>query len=267
MRVLADAVHALDVQRREQELRADLAALKTTYAEQVAAGVAAGRLVSDTRIAALETEKDNLSKQVQGLLTRSEEQHTRIAALVSQLADKDHHHAASLRAEVETREQLATRLSELEARLAGKPTSTLTVLSAEPGRGESILARLTRLTDELATEQAKAKDLATALATTNGSLTLANEANAALSKQLESLAASDTKASDLAKRLATTSEKLATAEQQRAELELARLEAERQLFDLAARVLRLAGSSPETVALQARLRDVLRQDSGSEQPQ
>jgi hypothetical protein len=64
----------------------------------------------------------------------------------------------------------------------------------------------------------------------------------------------------LGKQLTATKEKLTATEQQRAELELARLDAERQLYDLAARVLRLAGSSPETMALQARLRTVLSQD-------
>lgn len=263
----SDAAHALDVKRREQELRGDLAALKTTYTEQVANGVATHRQTSDARIATLETEKDNLSKQVQGLLTQSEEQSARITALVTKLADKDREHAANLRAEVETREQLATKLSELESRLAGKPTSSLAVLSAEPGRGETVLARLTRMTDQLTAEQEKTKALEASLATTRGALTRAGEANASLSKQLEHLGGSDTKASELAKQLAATSEKLATTEQQRAELELARLEAERQLFDLAARVLRLAGSSPETVALQARLRDVLSSDTAPEHKQ
>lgn len=261
----ADAVHALAVQRREQELRADLAALRTTYTEQVAAGVATQRQTSDGRIAALETEKNHLSKQVQGLLTQSEEQSTRITALVTKLADKDREHATNLRAEVETREQLAAKLTELESRLAGKPTSSLTVLSAEPGSGETVLARLTRLTDQLSAEEEKTKALEASLATTRGALTRAGEANTALSKQLEHLGGSDTKASELAKQLAATSGKLATAEQQRAELELSRLEAERQLFDLAARVLRLAGSSPETMALQARLRDVLSHDTAPEE--
>lgn len=263
----ADAAHALDVQRREQDLRADLAALKATFTEQVAVGVAASRQVSDARLAAAETEKDNLAKQVQGLLTQSEEQNARIQALVDKLAAKDREHAANLRAEVETRELLAAKLSELESRLAGKPTSSLAVLSAEPGRGETVLERLTRLTNELTAEQEKAKGLEAALATTRGALTRATEANTTLSKQVEHLGGSDSKANDLAKQLADTSEKLQVAEKQRAELELARLDAERQLYDLAARVLRLAGSSPETMALQARLRDVLGRETVPEQKQ
>lgn len=263
----ADAAHALDVQRREQELRGDLAALKTTFTEQVAAGIAAQRKSSDERIATLELENANLSKQVEGLLTRTEEQNTRIAALVTKLAERDREHAANLRAEVETREQLAAKLSELESRLAGKPTSSLAVLSAEPGRGESVLDRLTRLTNELVAEQEKAKGLEAALATTRGSLTKANEANATLTKQVDMLAAADTKATEVAKQLEETRVRLTKAEQERAALELARLEAERQLFDLAARVLRLAGSSPETMALQARLRDVLGAETKQEPKQ
>jgi hypothetical protein len=265
--VAADAAHALDVQRREQELRADLAALKTTLTEQVAAGVATSRQASDTRIATLETERDNLAKQVEGLLARSEEQATRITALVTSLSDKDRDHAANLRAEVETRELLAAKLSELESRLAGRPTSSLAVLSAEPGRGETVLARLTRLTNELAAEQEKAKGLDAALATTRGALARASEANTALTKQVDQLGAADHQAGELGKQLAATSAQLVTAQKQRAELELARLEAERQLYDLAARVLRLAGSSPETMALQARLRDVLGPEAVPEQKQ
>ncbi len=256
----ADAAHALDVQRREQELRTDLAALKTTFAEQVAAGVTTQRQISDARLTTVEIERDNLARQVPLLLTQVEEQNSRITALVGRLADKDREHAANLRAEVETRELLAAKLSELESRLAGKPTSSLNVLSADPRQGETVLERLTRLTNELAAEQDKAKGLEAALATTRGSLSRVSEANAALNKQVETLGGSDSKAAALAHQLATTTAKLTTAERQRAELELARLDAERQLYDLAARVLRLAGSTPETMALQARLRDVLSHD-------
>jgi chromosome segregation ATPase len=263
----ADAAHAIDVQRREQELRGDHAALKTTFTEQVAAGVAAQRKISDERIATLELEKNTLSKQVEGLLLRTEEQNTRITELVNKVAERDRQHAASLRTEVETRELLAAKLTELEARLAGKPTTSLAVLSAEPGRGESVLDRLTRLTNELAAEHEKAKGLETTLATTRGSLTQANEANATLTKQVAMLGAADTKAAEVTKQLEETRERLTKVEQDRAALELARLEAERQLFDLAARVLRLAGSSPETMALQARLRDVLGADAQPEKNQ
>jgi hypothetical protein len=262
----ADASHALDHQRRSQELRTDLAALKATMLEQVAAGVAAQRRESDARIATLETEKDNLGRQVASLLAQGQEHDQRIATLVDQLAERDRTYAARLRAEVETRELLAAKLAELESRLAGKPTSSMAVLSADPGRGETVLERLTRLTNELAAEQERARGLDAALATTRASLTRAGEANAALTAQVATLTQADGRAQELATRLAATGEKLAAVERQRDTLELGRLEAERQLYDLAARVLRLAGSSPETAALQARLRDVLG-DTGKESSQ
>ena len=256
----ADAVHALDIQRREQELRTDLAALKATFTEQVATGVASQRHGSNARLTSLDTEKENLSRQVQSLLTQTEEQNTRITALVARLAEKDRDHAAQLRAEVETRELLTVQLSELESRLSGKPTSSLAVLSADIHQGETVLERLTRLTNELASEQEKSKRTEAALVTAHGALTNATEKNTALTTQVESLVSVDHQALELSKQLTATKEKLTITEQQRAELELARLDAERQLYDLAARVLRLAGSSPETVALQARLRTVLSQD-------
>ena len=260
----ADAAHALDVQRREQELRTDLAALKTTFTEQVAAGVASQRQGSNAKLAALDTEKENLSRQVQSLLTQVEEQNTRITALVARLADKDREYAAQLRAEVETRELLTAKLAELESRLAGKPTSSLAVLSADSHQGETVLERLTRLTNELTAEQEKSKRMEASLLTAHHAVTRASETTAALTTQVDALANSDHKAQELAKQLTATNEKLNAAERQRAELELARLDAERQLYDLAARVLRLAGSAPETVALQARLRDVLSQDKDGE---
>ncbi len=257
----SDAAHALDVQRREQELRTDMAALKATFSEQVAAGVASQRQGSNARLTSLDTEKENLSRQVQSLLTQADEQNVRIAALVARLAEKDRDYAAQLRAEVETRELLTAKLSELESRLSGKPTSSLAVLSADLHHGETVLERLTRLSNELASEQDKAKRTEAALITTRGALTNVTEKNTALATQVEALASADNTAVELGKQLTATKEKLTATEQQRAELELARLDAERQLYDLAARVLRLAGSSPETMALQARLRTVLSQDT------
>ena len=260
----ADAAHALDVQRREQELRTDLAALKTTFTEQVAAGVASQRQGSNARLTALDSEKENLSRQAQSLLMQAEEQNMRITTLVARMADKDHEHAAQLRAEVETRELLTAKLAELESRLAGKPTSSLAVLSADSHQGETVLERLTRLTNELTAEQEKSKRMEASLLTAHNAVTHASETTTALSAQVDALANSENKAQELAKQLTATNEKLIATERQRAELELARLDAERQLYDLAARVLRLAGSAPETVALQARLRDVLGQDKDRE---
>ncbi len=260
-----DTVNALVLSRREQELRTDLAALKTTFSEQVAHAVTANRRDSEAKLTATVQENANLSKQIESLLVQQHNQNERIAGLVAEVSERDRTNTKQLRAEIEAREILTAQLSELESRLAGKPTTAIAVLSADPKQGESVLDRLTRLSAALTASEEHNKGLESALSTTKLSLSRAIDAQQMLIVKLAELNDSQTLATTTQNELATTQAKLKQVEQQRAELELARLNAERQLFDLAARVLRLAGSSPETMALQARLRDVLSTDAGLEQ--
>lgn len=253
----SDIAHGLDVQRRALAARTDLVAVKTALTEQVTAALATERRPTEERLAALIVERDNLRTQLDVLVQAQDSAAKRIADLVAQLAAKDGQHGEQVRAEVEARELLAGRVKELEDRLAGRPTTGPAVLSAEPGRGETVLERLNRLTNELAAAGAANRQQQTLLAETQVALDAAKRANTTLQDKLSALGDADGQARKLGDELTATKAKLATSEQQRGALELSRLEAERQLFDLAARVLRLAGSSPETIALQARLRDVL----------
>lgn len=188
------------------------------------------------------------------LKRQKEELAARVDALVKDLAEKDRQHAQELGAESARRQALQQRLAELERPAAPAPG----------GRNESTLERLTRLTDELTAERGRCARLETDLTAARTALAEARQANTTLERQLAELANQGPR--QLTQELATTRQRLAEAEQQRATLELSRLEAERNLYDLAARVLRLAGSSPETVDLQARLRDVLVPQTSDERP-
>ena len=258
----AEAQHAHELELKQLELRTDLATLKTTLSEQVAAGIAADHQASERRISSMSAEKAALQIQVDGLLKQQGELSVRIASLVKELAEHDRAHGEELRAEVETRELLAARIAELEARVAGKPIAPSVVLSAEPGRNETVLERLARITKELGAERERAKRLEATLGEVQEALATAKQAGKSLEVKVNLLAPDAERAASLSADIERTRTRLQEAERQRDALELQRLEAERSLYDLAARVLRLAGTSPETVALQARLRDVLTPAAG-----
>jgi hypothetical protein len=233
-----EAFHDRQLNQLKQERDDALAALRSSTATGAEAG---------SQLAVNE-----LKRQQEALTAR-------IAALVKDLAEKDLRHAQELGAETERRQALQQRLAELERPRGRTPTP------AEGGRNESPLERLARITDELVAERERGVRLEADLTTAQAALTAAREVNTALEQQLRNLAGTDQGTSKLTEELAATRQRLTEAEQQRTALELSRLEAERSLYDLAARVLRLAGSSPETVALQARLRDVLGPQAGDEQ--
>ncbi len=260
----ADAQHAHELELKQLELRTDLATLKTTLSEQVAAGIKEDHQAGERRISGMSAEKAALQIQVDGLLKQQGELSLRIASLVKELGVHDRTHGEELRAEVETRELLAARIAELEARVSGKPIAPSVVLSAEPGRNETVLERLARMTKELGAEREHAKRLEANLAEVQEALSTAKQAGKSLEVKVNLLAPDAERAATLSADIERTRARLQEAERQRDALELQRLEAERSLYDLAARVLRLAGSSPETVALQARLRDVLTPGSGEQ---
>jgi hypothetical protein len=260
----SDQVNELVMVKREQELRADLLAVKTTLSEQVSNEV---RKITDSyeaKIQAHQIENKNLSKQVETLLVQQYAQNTRIEELVKENASKTSQQRDQLNAEIEARELLTAQLQALEARLSGQHTSTVAVLSADPAHGESVLDRLTRLSNQLSEKERENAGLESALTTTKQTLARITASNTQLVSEITTLKESLAHMTMTADELQQTKNKLTTVEQQRDELQLARLQAERQLFDLAARVLRLAGSSPETVALQTRLRDVLGNENTTE---
>jgi len=262
----ADQASAEQIARLQAERQADLAALKTAVPEQIAAALAEERKASNQRLAALTAENATAQQQVASLLAQQQTQNQRIASLLTQLSEQERVQRQQIQAEIETRAVLQARLKELEARLEGRNSPAVAVLANDPNRSETVLEHLTRLSDELAREKQRASRLDSVLAENQTALTQLQERNAELGRQLAEVAPTHTQAQHAIAELAEVKERLEKSEQARQALELSRLESERTLYELAAQVLRLAGSSPETVALQARLRTVLADHGPGETP-
>ena len=171
---------------------------------------------------------------------------------------------AQLTAEREAREQIAGRLAELEKREGGRATATAALLSREPGRDEGVLERLDRLSaettvarDRAVRSEAAAAEAQEALLACRRSLAETEAARDAALGKVGAAADVDAKLATAQDTLAATRNDLAAARERHAAAELARLEAERALYDLSARVLRLPRAGAELAALQERLRATL----------
>lgn len=253
----ADKAGTLAAERREAEAHAADIAARTGMAEAVGNALVEDRKAMTERLATTTRERDQLRIQVDGLLAQQDGHAARIEALVREQADRQRIHATQLRAEAETREVLQARLDEIEARISGKPAQVPTVLTADPDHPETVLERLARVTRELQAERTAREKLAADVARFTATISDLRSENAALATRLETLTGADAKAAEVLAQATAARERLAVAERTRDTLELARLEAERRLFDLSARVLRLTETAPAIVALQARLRDSL----------
>lgn len=253
----AEQAARLTTERREAEARAAEIATRAAMTEAVGRSISEERQASAERLASLTRERDQLRAQVDGLVAQQSAHAARIEALVREMADRQRLHAAQERAEAETREVLQARLDEVEARLAGRPPGSPVVLTADPDHPETVLERLTRVTRERNDERAAREKLAADLLRFTATVTELRAENTALAQRLETLTGANARADEALAGASTARERLAAAERAQGVAELARLEAERRLYDLAARVLRLSDTTPATVALQARLRDNL----------
>ncbi|MEK7412509.1 MAG: hypothetical protein AAB263_04220, partial [Planctomycetota bacterium] len=169
-----------------------------------------------------------------------------------------------LTAEAEAREQLAGRLAEIERQAGGKSSAAAALLSRDPNRDEGVLERLQRLSAEttIANDRATraetaAADAQQALLACRRQLEEAQAARAAAEGQLVRAGEVDAKLTKLANELESARRELAGARERQSATELARLEAERSLYDLSARVLRLPKGGADQSALQERLRAIL----------
>lgn len=253
----AEQAGRLASERREAELKATELVTRAEALAEVEKAITDDRKGMATRVATLTGERDQLRDQVDSLLAQQYQHAARIDALVREMAEKDRTQATQLRAEVETREVLQARLDEIEARLAGKPVNNATVLSADPDHPETVLERLARVTGELNAERKGRRTLATDLERFTVAAAELRAENTRLAARVETLAGADEKAKELHLLMAESQRRLREAERARDTLELTRLEAERRLYDISARVLRLSDAAPATVALQTRLRDSL----------
>ncbi len=230
--------------------RTEIAALKADLQLQNQYQLAAENAARDSRLDEIAAERDALRAQVETLLREQERLRGEVAIARTAAGDADERRRKEMRAEVETREALQSRLAELEAKIEGKPSRTSVILTNDPDRHETVLERLGRLQDELAAAAARQGDTDTELA-------IARERCAAVETSVAGLSSQVADVERLRADLATAQDRVARLAGESAAHELSRVEAERALYDLAARVLRLDAESPENAALQGRVRAAL----------
>ena len=245
----ADADERLARALADSELthRTEVAALKADLQNRSLAQIAAENAARDQRLDEIAGERDALRAQVETLLREQDRLRGEVAVARADATGADERRRKELRAEVETREVLQARLAELEAKIDGKPSRTSVILTNDPERHETVLERLARLQDELAAANERQ-------GATDGELAGARERCAALEASVAGLSGQVAEAERLRDDLDSARERVAQLASESAAHELGRVEAERALYDLAARVLRLDPGVAETAALQGRVR-------------
>lgn len=257
----AEEARAKDLAERERLHGAELAAARASAGEQALAAAAGERESAAKRAKDAVTERDNLRVQTDQLLAAQDELKRRIERLVAERSEADRSANARLRAEAEAREQLAARLASVERQAGGAASATAALLSHDPKRDEGILERLDRLSAEatVAADRAKRAEAAAAeaqeaLLAARRKLSETEAARDAAESKVAAAGAVDAQLAKSAEDLRAARSELAAARERQSASDLARLEGERALFDLAARVLRLPKGGAEQTALQERLR-------------
>jgi hypothetical protein len=240
-----------ELEAKDLERKADLAAVRGAMAEEARSAIARDREERGAKLRETVAENRRLSVEVDRLAGELARCQLALAKAEKDLAARDESHRLAVRAEVETRQVLIARVDDLEARLGGGAgTSPVAVLANDPARDETVLSRLNRISAELAAARAENVRLGGELAATKASLA-SGEERAARVDAAERLAGEAAAAQSKAEAAA------ASARQETADSELARLEAERTLFDLAGRVMKLDPAHPGVSTLQDRLRQLL----------
>lgn len=253
------------VSRVRDETAATIARERASLAERIAAGAALERDAASARIAALTAENARLSGQVAALLAGQREVQARIDRSLATQRDLDQRTQVRLNAEIAARAALAAQVVELEARLAGTLSASARSLagwvtvnhSGPPATDRSsalgdepVLDRLGRLAAELATTRAA---LVAAIAERDRVTSEANRLSveldaargqvAALEQRLAGATATADRIPELEHRQAEAERQAVLAERRAAAAQIARLEAERSLFELAGVVLRTADAA------------------------
>lgn len=248
------------LQAKELERQTDLAGLRAATADEVAQAVARDRTERDQKLKEAQAENRRLSVEIDRLATEVQSTQQALAAARKELAARDARYRDAVRAEVETREALTVRLAEVERRLAGSAgVSPVAVLSNDPQRGETVLARLERVTAALAEAQAAREKAEQDAAGLRERISADAATTADLTARAERLTAAEERAAALAG-------DLERARGTAAQAELGRLEAERALYDLASRVLRLTATDADVKALQTRLQGLLTDHAAAPAP-
>ncbi len=245
--------HIAELDRQRAEHDAAMAALREAMVEEARSALAADRTQRSERIKALQAEITALTANADRL--GAELVMTRQAALDLQrdLTIQSERHQREIRAEVETRQILQ---SHLDRRGEGAATAAPAriVLTLDPQRGETVLARLERSQNELAQAQARIAVLEQELATEHEHRVATAATLHEAATRITTLESAVQRSGGATERLLTIEHELTTTREQLARHELARLEAERLLFDITARLL----AAEDAVAIDG-LRERLRQ--------
>ncbi len=252
------------MERAVKEHQVAIAAIRTATEENLRANLAKYEAETAARRKALADENQRLSAQIERLLAEGQQGVKRLETAGKERAEADRLWQARIKAEVESRELLTGKLAELERRLTGAPAASTAALVNDAGRDEPVLDKLARLAGELAAAREKVQQATEATAAAKAETERANRILAENQQRAEELARRlgeidglKAQGQQLQAKLAVAATDVATAKESRAAAELARLEAERTLYDLAARVLRLANDRADTAALQERLKQLL----------
>jgi hypothetical protein len=252
-----DRDHAAALVRQRSAFDGQVAELRAGLADQIAQAVAAATVDDRQRIATLTAENARLGTRIAALAAGTATAERRVAEALAAREAADRAAANRLRAEVAAREAMSAQVVELEARLTGKTSPAAARIAADPA-GEPVLDKITRLASELAVAQAAQTAAAAELERRNTEITrLAGELASAqtrvgdLEQRMADAEAARSRTAALERDLAAMRAAAEDARSRQAAGDLARLEAERSLFELATSVLRLETQDPGVRRLQA----------------
>ncbi len=246
------AAHEAEIGRLQAEQAGALAALRIAMTQEAQKNIDTDRAERAQRLTAMQNDITMLRTNADRLGAELLIARQAAGDLQREMEKQRDHQQREVRAEVETREVLQAQLTAITT--ANNPNGvTKTVLSYDPGHSETVLARLERITQEQAQTQAKLTSAEAALEAARTQLTTLKADLATAQQRISDLEAAAIKAGTASEALFTTERELTAAREQVAQHELARLEAERMVFDIAARLL-AADSDAAVDTLRERLR-------------
>lgn len=239
--------HNSQLKQKDLERMADLAALQATLKRDGQKLLKSQKNNNDEKNKNLQNERNTLDGQIQSLLVQQTTLQNRIRSLVEEIADNTNAHKTIIHAEVESREVLEARIRNLERELSGENGANEVVLSNDPHRNETILEKLARITEERNASINSAKLLRTHIEGLDSQIAKHNEKIRMLQDDFDALQG-DSKNQRLSlTRMRRLEKELTDSKEHLSAASLARLEAERALYDLAIRVMRVPEKNPESL--------------------
>ncbi|TVR13898.1 MAG: hypothetical protein EA401_05810 [Planctomycetota bacterium] len=237
--------HSRTLQRRESEHRTELSAVREALADEAVQELRRDRDRRRDEVRRLAGENARLQTQIETLSQELQVTLQRLRQAEEQRGRDRQAWQREIRAELETREILEQRIRELEVRLGLPGSRAPAVLVGDEGREETVLARLERVSRERNDLLAELHDVREQLIVATGEIESGSDSGEARTLQVRS--------ANLEQELARSQSRLEALRERLSGLEVLRLQAERNYFDLATQVLRLPGSNPSLKQLQDRL--------------